>query len=156
MGDTLPLTDQAGAGDGFAIIQNLGMAAQPLAVHLSRKRLEHLAAFLGQPAMGQFLNAIGDADFQVGPAVVGCARSKKPFPFFLQLVHAHGFQSREAGEDSLVGGRVFAWLATPSIFWTHRHRPKPNASARFWSCFVACRMSSRMRFSRRLLRWRNR
>ncbi|MCF6231703.1 MAG: DUF2460 domain-containing protein [Rhodobacteraceae bacterium] len=53
--------------------------------------------------MNQFLNAVGDVDFQVGPAVVRRAGGKEPVPFFLQLVHAHGFQGRQAGENGLVG-----------------------------------------------------
>ncbi len=46
---------------------------------------------------------------------------------------------------------------TCSCTRTHmRTTAQPHCGECFWNCSAACRMSSRTRFSRRLLRWRNR
>ena len=78
------------------------------AFDLIGEQVQHAARFPVRAAVGQFLDAIGDADFQKGPAVVWRGAADELFPFGFQILDRHGLQGGQAGQDGLIN----RWIQT--------------------------------------------
>ena len=91
--DALPLADEAGARDRAAFVIK---AADPFALgQLLAQRLQPFDGLRFQPAIGQFLNPIGEPAFQE-PAIVGWRLLVEEIaPLLLQIRRRHRLQCRQ-------------------------------------------------------------
>ena len=101
MSYSVPLSHQPRACHRVARIGGLALA-RGKALYLVSEKVEHAAGLAVGSAVGQFLDAMAEADLKKDAAVVRRSLAEQGLPFVLQFLHRHAFKGGEAGEDSSV------------------------------------------------------
>lgn len=104
--DALPFTDQTRADDRFQV--GAEAAFLPIAaVQLFAEGFQPLHRFRLQAAVGQFLDAVGEAAFEVAAIERGRCAVEQLTPLLLQVGGGGCFQSGQAGRDGILLGHAF-------------------------------------------------
>jgi hypothetical protein len=99
--DVLPLADQLGAGDRPVVASRTLAALRLPSVKLLGQRCKPGPGLWLQPAIGEFLDAVGEPGLEEGAIVGRRLRLEEVAPLLLQVRHRRGLQRREAGKHGI-------------------------------------------------------
>src|SRR3954470_3750215 len=101
MVDALPFADQARAGDRSVLRSSAASNGRIATVELFAQLSELLNRLRLEPAIGQFLDAVGEPMLQEAPVVERWLGFEEIAPLLLQLFDRRGFQGRDAGQHGI-------------------------------------------------------